>query len=151
MRAVVQRVSRAAVAVADETVGEIERGLLILLGVAHDDTTADAQALVDKVIGLRIFPDDEGKMNRSVVDIAGSVLVVSQFTLLADIRKGRRPSFTGAAPPEAGAAMVETVIGLLADRGVSVATGRFGAMMEVELVNAGPVTIVVDVTAGRVH
>ena len=143
--------SRAAVAVADETVGEIERGLLILLGVAHDDTTADAQALVDKVIGLRIFPDDEGKMNRSVVDIAGSVLVVSQFTLLADIRTGRRPSFTGAAPPEAGATMVDTVIGLLADRGVSVATGRFGAMMEVELVNAGPVTIVVDVTAGRVH
>lgn len=151
MRAVVQRVSRAAVTVAGETVGEIGRGLLVLLGVALDDTSADAQALVDKLLGLRIFPDDEDKMNRAVVDVAGSVLVVSQFTLLADIRKGRRPSFTGAAPPEAAAAMVDTVVGLVAEKGVSVATGRFGAMMEVELLNAGPVTIVVDVTEGRVH
>ncbi|MDJ0497520.1 MAG: D-aminoacyl-tRNA deacylase [Acidimicrobiia bacterium] len=151
MRAVVQRVSRATVTVAGETVGEIGRGLLVLLGVAHDDTAADARALVDKVLGLRIFPDHEYKMNRSVVDVAGSVLVVSQFTLLADVRKGRRPSFTAAAPPDAGAAMVDAVVDLVAERGVGVATGRFGAMMEVELVNAGPVTIVVDVTEGRVH
>ncbi len=143
--------SRATVTVAGETVGEIGRGLLVLLGVAHDDTAADARALVDKVLGLRIFPDHEYKMNRSVVDVAGSVLVVSQFTLLADVRKGRRPSFTAAAPPDAGAAMVDAVVDLVAERGVGVATGRFGAMMEVELVNAGPVTIVVDVTEGRVH
>ena len=151
MRAVVQRVSRATVTVAGETVGEIDRGLLVLLGVAHDDTAADARTLVDKVLGLRVFPDHEHKMNRSVVDVAGSVLVVSQFTLLADVRKGRRPSFTAAAPPEAGAAMVDAVVDLVAERGVAVATGRFGAMMDVELVNAGPVTIVVDVTEGRVH
>ena len=136
---------------AGDTVGEIGRGLLVLVGVASDDTSADAQALVDKLLGLRIFPDDEDKMNLSVVDVAGSVLVVSQFTLLADIRKGRRPSFTGAAPPEVAAAMVATVVGLVAEKGVSVATGRFGAMMEVELLNAGPVTVVVDVTEGRVH
>jgi D-tyrosyl-tRNA(Tyr) deacylase len=122
-----------------------------LLGVAPEDTRADAQALVDKLLGLRIFPDDREKMNRSVVDVAGSVLVVSQFTLLADIRKGRRPSFAGAAAPETATAMVDTVIGLLAEQGVPVATGRFGAMMEVELVNAGPVTIVIDVSGGRVH
>ncbi len=151
MRAVVQRVDRAAVIVAGETVGEIRRGLLVLLGVAPEDTRADAQALVDKLLGLRIFPDDREKMNRSVVDVAGSVLVVSQFTLLADIRKGRRPSFAGAAAPETATAMVDTVIGLLAEQGVPVATGRFGAMMEVELVNAGPVTIVIDVSGGRVH
>ncbi len=143
--------SRATVTVAGETVGEIDRGLLVLLGVAHDDTAADARTLVDKVLGLRVFPDHEHKMNRSVVDVAGSVLVVSQFTLLADVRKGRRPSFTAAAPPEAGAAMVDAVVDLVAERGVAVATGRFGAMMDVELVNAGPVTIVVDVTEGRVH
>lgn len=151
MRAVVQRVNRATVTVAGETVGEINRGLLVLLGVARNDTSVDAQVLVDKLLGLRIFPDAENKMNQSVVDVAGSVLIVSQFTLLADIRKGRRPSFTGAAQPEAAAAIVDTVVGLVAEQGVPVATGRFGAMMEIDLVNAGPVTIVFDVTAGRVH
>lgn len=151
MRAVVQRVSRASVAVDDEKVGEIGPGLLVLVGVAHQDTKADAQALVDKLLGLRIFPDAADKMNRSVIDVGGSVLVVSQFTLLADVRKGRRPSFAGAAPPHEGAAMIQGVVDLIAERGVTVATGRFGAMMEVELLNAGPVTIVVDVNGGRVH
>jgi D-tyrosyl-tRNA(Tyr) deacylase len=151
MRAVVQRVSRASVTVDGEKVGEIGPGLLVLVGVGHQDKEADAQALVDKLLGLRIFPDAADKMNRSVVDVGGSVLVVSQFTLLADVRKGRRPSFAGAAPPREGAAMVQGVVDLIADRGVTVATGRFGAMMEVELLNAGPVTIVVDVSGGRVH
>lgn len=151
MRAVVQRVNSAAVMVAGEAVGEIGRGLLVLLGVAAGDTSTDAQVLVDKLLGLRIFPDDADKMNRSVVDMEGSVLVVSQFTLLADIRKGRRPSFTAAAPPETATEMVETVVGLVAEQGVPVATGRFGAMMEVELVNTGPVTIVIDVSGGKVH
>ena len=146
-----QRVSRATVRVGGETVGEIGRGLLVLLGVAHDDTPADANVLVDKLLGLRVFPDDEDKMNRSVVDVDGAVLLVSQFTLLANVRKGRRPSFTGAATPKAAAAMVDTAVDLIVEHGVPVATGRFGAMMEVELLNAGPVTIVVDVTDGRVH
>ncbi len=146
-----QRVARARVSVSGTPVGEIERGLLVLLGVAPSDVHADAAALVEKLLGLRIFPDDQDKMNLSVVDIGGSILVVSQFTLLADIRKGRRPSFTGAAAPDAAAAMVETVVGLIAAAGVSVATGEFGAMMEVDLLNAGPVTIVIDVVAGRVQ
>lgn len=134
-----------------EKVGEIGLGLLVLVGVAHQDTQADARALVDKLLGLRIFPDTADKMNRSVVDVDGSVLVVSQFTLLADVRKGRRPSFAAAAPPKEGAAVVQGVVDFIAERGVKVATGRFGAMMEVELLNAGPVTIVVDVSQGRVH
>ncbi len=134
-----------------ETVGEIGNGLLVLLGVGHDDGTAEADALVDKLLGLRIFTDDQDKMNRSVVDIEGSILVVSQFTLLADIRKGRRPSFTGAATPEAAVAMVDRVVCLIRERGVNVATGRFGAMMDVELLNVGPVTIVIDVMDGRVQ
>jgi D-tyrosyl-tRNA(Tyr) deacylase len=151
MRAVVQRVARASVNVGEETVGDIGTGLLVLLGVGHDDGEAEGRALVDKLLGLRIFPDDEQRMNRSVVDVGGSVLVVSQFTLLADIRKGRRPSFTAAARPEAAAALVDYVVELILAEGVEVATGRFGAMMEVELLNAGPVTIVVDVAEGRVQ
>jgi len=147
----VQRVDRAAVAVDSETVGQIGNGLLVLLGVGHRDSDADAEALVGKLLGLRIFPDGEGKMNRSVVDIDGSVLVVSQFTLLADIRKGRRPSFTEAAAPETAAAMVDQVVKLIEDQDIEVATGRFGAMMEVELLNSGPVTIVMDVADGRVQ
>ena len=146
-----QRVDRAAVAVDSETVGQIGNGLLVLLGVGHRDSDADAEALVGKLLGLRIFPDGEGKMNRSVVDIDGSVLVVSQFTLLADIRKGRRPSFTEAAAPETAAAMVDQVVKLIEDQDIEVATGRFGAMMEVELLNSGPVTIVMDVADGRVQ
>ncbi len=151
MRAVVQRVARASVTVDGETVGEIGTGLLVLLGVGHDDGEADGRALADKLLGLRIFPDDEQRMNRSVVDVGGSVLVVSQFTLLADIRKGRRPSFTAAARPEAAASLVDHVVELMRAEGVEVATGRFGAMMDVELLNAGPVTIVMDVVDGRVQ
>jgi D-tyrosyl-tRNA(Tyr) deacylase len=151
MRAVVQRVARASVVVADQTVGEIGQGLLVLLGVGHNDGTAEAEALVDKLLGLRIFPDADKRMNLSVVDVGGAVLVVSQFTLLADIRKGRRPSFTDAAEPQFAAALVGNVVRLVANRGVSVATGEFGAMMDVELLNAGPVTIVMDVADGRVQ
>ena len=151
MRAVVQRVARASVVVADETVGEIDQGLLVLLGVGHNDGAAEAEALVDKLLGLRIFPDADKRMNLSVVDVGGAVLVVSQFTLLADIRKGRRPSFTDAAAPQSAAALVDEVVRLVANRGISVATGEFGAMMDVELLNAGPVTIVMDVADGRVQ
>lgn len=151
MRAVVQRVARASVVVDGETVGQIGAGLLVLLGVGHDDGPAESAALVDKMLGLRIFPDGNDKMNRSVVDIGGKILVVSQFTLLADIRKGRRPSFTAAATPQAAARMVDLVVELTEARGIGVATGRFGAMMNVELLNAGPVTIVMDVSDGRVH
>ena len=151
MRAVIQRVARASVTVDDEKVGEVGPGLLLLLGVSHDDGIAEAEALVDKMLGMRIFPDDDLKMNRSVVDIAGSVLVVSQFTLLADVRKGRRPSFTNAAPPEQAATLIDDLVALIADRGVPVATGTFGAMMDVDLLNAGPVTIVIDVADGRVQ
>ena len=151
MRAVVQRVAHASVVVDSETVGEIGTGLVVLLGVAPEDRPADAVALVDKLLGLRIFSDEAGKMNLSVLDVGGEVLVVSQFTLLADIRKGRRPSFAGAAAPEPAAKMVDLVVGLIADRGVKSATGQFGAMMDVELLNSGPVTIVIDVSDGRVQ
>ncbi len=151
MRAVIQRVARASVNVDGQVVGEIGPGVLLLLGVGHDDGAAEARALVDKLLGLRIFPDDQRKMNRSVMDIGGSVLVVSQFTLLADVRKGRRPSFTGAAAPEQAAVLVDEVVALIAAENVGVATGSFGAMMDVELLNAGPVTIVIDVADGRVQ
>jgi D-tyrosyl-tRNA(Tyr) deacylase len=150
MRAVIQRVARASVTVAGSTVGEIGPGLLVLLGVGHEDGVAEATALVDKMLSLRIFPDGEQRMNRSVMDAGGSVLVVSQFTLLADIRKGRRPSFTAAADPER-ATMVVDEVGMVAARGVPVATGEFGAMMDVDLLNSGPVTIVMDVAGGRVQ
>ena len=151
MKAVVQRVARAEVTVEGETVGEIGPGLLVLLGVGHDDGDAEARALVEKLIGLRIFSDDAGKMNLSVVDVGGAVLVVSQFTLLGDVRKGRRPSFTAAASPERAEALVDGVVKLIEAQGVGVAAGRFGAMMNVELLNSGPVTIVIDVENGRVQ
>ena len=145
LRAVVQRVSSARVTVAGETTGEISTGLLVLLGVAQDDTGDDAQWLADKVCALRIFEDDEGRMNRSVVDIAGGVLVVSQFTLLASTRKGTRPSFHAAARPELAIPLYEAFQRLVASTlGRPVASGRFGATMDVSLVNAGPVTLVVD-------
>ena len=150
MRAVVQRVSRAAVRVGRAQVGAIETGLVVLLGVGHDDGEPEARALVDKLIGLRIFPDDDGRMNLCLLDVGGGVLVVSQFTLLGDARKGRRPSFTAAAPPAVASPLVDRVTELIAGHGVDVATGRFGAMMDVELVNDGPVTIVLDVVDGRV-
>ncbi len=144
MRAVVQRVSRAAVRVDGEVVGECARGLLVLLGVAVGDGEAEAAWTADKVAALRIFEDAEGKMNRAVADVGGGLLVVSQFTLLGDARKGNRPSFTGAAPPEPAAALYERVCELLRRKGLPVAQGRFRAHMEVELVNEGPVTILLE-------
>ena len=144
MRAVLQRVSRASVTIDGEVVGEIGRGLLVLLGVTHADTPEQARWLAEKVAGLRIFPDDEGKMNRDVTEVRGSVLVVSQFTLYGNCEKGRRPSFIAAARPEQAIPLYEQFVNELKAIGLPVATGRFGAMMQVELVNDGPVTIVVD-------
>jgi len=144
MRAVLQRVSRASVTVGGEVVGQIDRGILVLLGVEADDTDEDARQLADRTIALRIFDDADGKMNLSLEDIGGSLLVVSQFTLLGDCRKGRRPSFIGAAPPELAEKLYNTFIGAAGSRGITVATGRFRAMMDVELVNDGPVTLLLD-------
>lgn len=144
MRACVQRVSRASVVVAGEVCGEIGPGLLVLLGVAADDTAGQAAQMADKIAGLRIFNDAEGKMNLSVVDIGGSLLVVSQFTLLGDARKGRRPSYTAAAPPELAEQLYEHFTALVRERGIPVATGRFRQHMEVSLLNDGPVTLLLD-------
>jgi D-tyrosyl-tRNA(Tyr) deacylase len=144
MRAVVQRVSRAAVVIDGESVGTIERGLLVLLGVAATDTPAEVQWMADKIAGLRIFNDEAGKMNLSLADVGGAVLVVSQFTLFGDCRKGRRPSFLGAAPPEIAVPLYEAFVNALRALGLPVATGRFGAMMQVELINEGPVTLILD-------
>jgi D-tyrosyl-tRNA(Tyr) deacylase len=144
MRAVVQRVSRAQVTVDQEVVGRIDRGLLVLLGVTHHDTDAQARWLAEKIVGLRIFEDAEGKMNRDVGEMGGAVLVVSQFTLYGDCRKGRRPSFVDAAPPESAIPRYEAFINGIKALGIPTATGRFGAMMQVELVNDGPVTLIVD-------
>lgn len=148
MRAVVQRVSRAEVRVDGAVVGSIGRGLLVLLGVAQGDGESEARFLADKVARLRVFEDEAGKMNRSVADAGGGVLVVSQFTLLGDARKGNRPSFTAAAPPEVANALYERFCALLGERGLLVARGVFRARMDVELVNDGPVTILLD--SGRV-
>jgi D-aminoacyl-tRNA deacylase len=144
VKAILQRVSRASVEVAGEVTGEIGLGLLILLGVAEGDPPGSEELLARKAAGLRIFRDDADKMNLSVVDVGGSALVVSQFTLLADCRKGRRPSFTGAAQPEEANARYERFCELLRAEGVPVETGRFGADMNVSLLNQGPVTIVLD-------
>ena len=142
MRAVCQRVSRASVTVDGEVVGEIGHGWLVLLGVGPQDDEAIAARIADKIVGLRVFEDDVGKMNRSVVDVGGAVLVVSQFTLYADTSRGRRPGFTGAAPPAIAEPLVRRVAGLIRQRGLTVQMGRFGAHMAVEMVNDGPVTIV---------
>lgn len=144
MRAVVQRVSRAKVTVDEKVVGEIGRGLLVLLGVTHADTTADADYLVDKVVNLRIFDDAEGKMNLSLAEIEGELLVVSQFTLYGDTRRGRRPSFVDAAPGKDARGRYEHFVAEASKTVAHVATGEFGAMMDVELVNDGPVTIIID-------
>jgi D-tyrosyl-tRNA(Tyr) deacylase len=144
MRAVIQRVSQASVVVAEETVGAIDQGLMVLLGVAQGDTSKDVVTLADKTAGLRIFEDNDGKMNRSVKDIGGSILVVSQFTLLGDCRKGRRPGFSDAAPPELADALYQEYVDALRNRGIKVATGVFRANMQVALVNDGPVTIMLD-------
>ncbi len=144
MRACVQRVSQASVTVDGEVVGKIGRGLLVLLGVGRDDTEEDARQLADKIIGLRIFPDEEDKMNRSLEEAGGAMLVVSQFTLWGDCRKGRRPSFIQAAPPELGERLYEEFVKAAASRGIKVETGRFRAQMDVALVNDGPVTLLLD-------
>jgi D-tyrosyl-tRNA(Tyr) deacylase len=144
MRAVLQRVRHARVVVDGEVVGQIERGLLVLLGVQQTDTSDQAQWLADKVVGLRVFNDADGKMNRDVAEVGGAVLVVSQFTLYGDCRKGRRPSFIEAAPPEIAIPLYEAFVNAVRAQGITTATGRFGAMMEVELVNDGPVTLIVD-------
>ena len=144
MRAVLQRVTRATVVVKSETVGSVGAGLLVLLGVAQGDGPEEARRLAAKAAGLRIFADDEGRFNASLVETGGSALVVSQFTLLADVRKGRRPSFAGAARPAEAEPLVDAVIEALRGLGVSVAAGRFGEHMLVELENDGPVTIVLD-------
>jgi D-aminoacyl-tRNA deacylase len=144
MRACVQRVRRAQVTVAGEVCGQIGPGMLVLLGVAGGDSEADARWLAQKIAGLRIFEDPEQKMNLSLADVGGAMLVVSQFTLLGDCRKGRRPDFTSAAPPETAETLYETFVAAAAAQGIPVATGRFRQHMEVELVNDGPVTLVVD-------
>ena len=144
MRAVVQRVSRAKVTVDGAVTGEIGIGLLVLLGVAEGDTQDDAIFLAEKLVGLRIFPDDEGKMNRDIHDVKGGMLIVSQFTLYGDCQKGRRPSFIDAARPEQAIPLYEDFINQVKAQGVPVATGVFGAMMEVELVNDGPVTLILQ-------
>ena len=144
MRAVVQRVSRAKVTVAGEITGHIGQGLLVLLGIGHEDTEAGADYLADKIIGLRIFEDDAGKMNRSVAEVGGAVLAVSQFTLYGDVRKGKRPSFDDAARPEMARTLYERFVSRVRASGLRCETGRFQEMMEVELVNDGPVTILLD-------
>lgn len=144
MRAVVQRVSRAMVIVDAVTVGRVEQGVLVLLGVGREDTEADASYLAEKIAGLRIFEDEHGKMNRSVMDVGGSVLAVSQFTLYGDVRRGKRPSFDAAAPPEKARRLYEFFVEQLRAAGLHCETGKFQEMMKVELVNEGPVTILLD-------
>jgi D-tyrosyl-tRNA(Tyr) deacylase len=144
MKAVVQRVSQASVTVEGEIVGQIGPGLVILLGVAEGDAEREARWMADKLVGLRIFEDDDGKMNRSLLDTGGAMLVVSQFTLLGDCRKGKRPSFIGAAAPEIANELYERFVALVGEAGVATATGRFRTEMKVALVNEGPVTILVE-------
>ena len=144
MRAVLQRVSRATVSVGDEVTGEIGLGLLVLLGVGTGDTRAEADYLVGKIIGLRIFEDAAGKMNLAVADVGGAVLVVSQFTLYGDVRRGKRPSFDAAAPPEQARELYEYFVEKIRAAGLRCETGRFRETMRVELVNEGPVTILLD-------
>ena len=146
MRALIQRVSQASVAVDDHTVGSIGPGLVVFLGIGQGDSEADAAYLVEKIANLRIFADSEGRFNLSALETGGEVLLISQFTLYAETRKGRRPSFTGAAPPEQARPLTERVEDLLRERGLQVAAGVFQAMMKVSLVNEGPVTILIDST-----
>lgn len=144
MRAVIQRVSQASVSVEGECLGHIGHGLVLLLGIATADTKADADYLVEKVIGLRIFPDESGKFDRSVQDVQGAILVVSQFTLYGDCRKGRRPSFSTAAGTDIALPLYEYFISILQQKQIPVATGRFQATMAVQLINDGPVTLILD-------
>ncbi|HTK47378.1 MAG TPA: D-aminoacyl-tRNA deacylase [Gemmatimonadaceae bacterium] len=144
MRVVLQRVSRAEVRVGDRVTGRIGRGFLLLVGFTHADTETQAEWMADKVIGLRLFGDADDKMNLALADVGGALLVVSQFTLYGDAAKGRRPSFIGAARPEIAIPLYERFVALLRARGVAVETGEFGAMMDVELVNDGPVTLILE-------
>ena len=144
MRVVLQRVSHASVTVEEKVIGKIQRGFLLLVGVTHDDTMEDMEYLVRKIVQMRIFEDEEGKLNRSIQDIGGEILSVSQFTLYADTKKGNRPSFSKAAPGDVAIDMFEQFNGLLRDTGIPVETGQFGADMKVELLNDGPVTILLD-------
>ncbi|HEY8910057.1 MAG TPA: D-aminoacyl-tRNA deacylase [Desulfosporosinus sp.] len=144
MRSVVQRVKRASVTVKGETVGSISAGLLVLLAVGQDDGDEDLNWMVDKLVGLRIFEDGEGKMNRSVQEVGGEILIVSQFTLYGDCRSGKRPSFKTAAPPEQAKALYERAVEVLRSRDLKVETGVFQAEMDVELINDGPVTLLLD-------
>jgi D-aminoacyl-tRNA deacylase len=144
VRAILQRVSRAEVRVGDRVVGSIARGMVVLLGVARDDTEADAAFIADRALGLRVFADDAGKMNLALGAVGGQLLVISQFTLLADTESGRRPSFVRAAPPVEAQRLYEHFVSLVRQPDVKVETGEFGARMEVDLVNEGPVTIILD-------
>lgn len=144
MRAVIQRVRRASVSIADQEVARIERGIVALVGIAPTDSARDAEWIAQKIVGLRIFDDVSGRMNRSLVDASGALLAVSQFTLLADCRKGRRPSFVGAASPDVAQPLFDHFVCVVRACGVVTETGRFGADMQVELVNDGPATIVLD-------
>lgn len=144
MRIVIQRCKNAEVTVAEEVAGRIAAGLVILVGITHADTEQDAVYLADKAVDLRIFEDEAGKMNYSVLDVGGAVLSVSQFTLYGDCRKGRRPNFMAAARPEIAESLYEAFNNRLRERGLTVATGRFGAMMDVSLTNWGPVTMIID-------
>lgn len=148
MRAVVQRVSEAKVSVEGNIVGEIQKGLLVFLGVGEEDEALDLDYMVDKVLGLRIFEDDKGKMNLSLMDIKGEILIVSQFTLYGDVRKGKRPSFSASADPDRAEAIYNEFIEKCKERGVPTAEGIFGANMSVELENDGPVTILIDSKKG---
>ncbi|MEI3614822.1 D-aminoacyl-tRNA deacylase [Pseudogracilibacillus sp. SO30301A] len=150
MRAVIQRVKHANVKVENEVIGDIKNGLVVLLGITHEDTEADINALVQKLIHLRIFEDEENKLNNSLVDIQGKILSISQFTLYADVRKGRRPSFINAAKPKYAETLYELFNDQLRKENINVETGTFGAMMEVELVNDGPVTIILETKDGKI-
>ena len=144
MRAVVQRVTASSVTVDGTVIGQIGKGLNVLLGVGDEDTEQDARYVADKILGLRCFNDDDGKFDLSLLDVGGSVLAISQFTLFGDCRKGRRPSFTGAARPETAVPLYEAVVKRLRDKGVTVETGEFGAHMDVRIENDGPVTLLID-------
>ena len=144
MRVILQRVSHASVTVEEKVIGKIQRGFLLLVGVTHDDAMEDMEYLVRKIVQMRIFEDEEGKLNRSIQDVGGEILSVSQFTLYADTKKGNRPSFSKAAPGDVALKMFEQFNGLLRDTGIPVETGQFGADMKVELLNDGPVTILLD-------
>ena len=144
MRAVVQRVTMADVTVDQQIIGAIERGLVVLLGVENGDTQSDLEYLADKIMGLRIFSDDAGKMNLSLADVGGSALIISQFTLLGDVRKGKRPSFIAAAAPDLARQLYEQFCARVAAAGIPVATGQFAADMQVRLINDGPVTLIID-------